>query len=77
LELLHDSLAELESAVKRREGLVLAEKLFGLPITSYPLLAQLEADLRKLQQVCVAQSVVQCAGSQWQVVLMKRASHNT
>lgn len=43
--------SELEEALKQREQLVLAEKLFDMPITSYPLLAQLEGEQKKLQQV--------------------------
>ena len=43
--------AELEQACKVREQLVLAERLFDMDITSYPCLGQVEAEMRKLQQV--------------------------
>lgn len=35
-----NSQAEMESALRQREQLVLAEKLFGMPITSYPEMGQ-------------------------------------
>ncbi len=61
LELLHDYQEELESALKQREQLVLAEKLFDMDITSYPNLAQLEGEIKKLQQVRVCVCVCMCA----------------
>ncbi len=50
LELLHEFQGELDTALKQREQLVLAEKLFDMPITSYPHLSQLEAAIKQLQQ---------------------------
>eukprot|EP00727_Mastigamoeba_balamuthi_P006867 m51a1_g2800 putative dynein heavy chain axonemal (4501) ;mRNA; f:77561-92205 len=46
LELIEKSRSMLESFTSMREELVLAEKLFGLPITSYPELSELEAAQR-------------------------------
>ena len=51
LELLRAYQAEMEAATKTREQLVLAEKLFDMPITSYPMLSQVEVEIRKLAQV--------------------------
>ncbi|GFH18111.1 uncharacterized protein HaLaN_14855, partial [Haematococcus lacustris] len=51
LELLHAYAAELEGALKQREQLALAEKLFDMEITGYPSLAMVEAEMKKLQQV--------------------------
>jgi dynein heavy chain len=51
LEDLHKYEAALADALRQREALVLAEKLFNMPITAYPELAHLEADIRKLAQV--------------------------
>ena len=51
LDLLKEYQLELEGATKTREQLVLAEKLFDMPITSYPMLSQVEAEVKKLTQV--------------------------
>ena len=51
LALLKTFQAEFEAASRSRENLVLAEKLFDMPITSYPMLSQVEFDLKKLAQV--------------------------
>lgn len=51
LDLLHEFAAELETALRQREQLVLAEKLFDMEITSYPQLAQLEGEMKKLHQI--------------------------
>ncbi|GLI59150.1 hypothetical protein VaNZ11_000978 [Volvox africanus] len=51
LDELHKYEASLQDALRQREQLVLAEKLFDMPITAYPELAQLEAEIRKLGQV--------------------------
>lgn len=51
LQLLHDFQVELEQLVAEREELVLAEKLFGMHITSYPEVAQVESELKKLAEV--------------------------
>lgn len=40
MEALHRFQDDLDSALKQREQLALAEKLFNMPITSYPQLAQ-------------------------------------
>lgn len=70
LDALHEFAAELESAIKQREALVLAEKLFDMEITSYPLLAQLEGEMKKLQQIYAvyaehAEAVRQYASMLW------------
>ncbi|KXZ49756.1 DHC2 protein [Gonium pectorale] len=51
LDELHKYEAALANCLRQREQLVLAEKLFDMPITAYPELAQLEAEIRKLAQV--------------------------
>jgi hypothetical protein len=51
LDELHKYEASLQDALRQREQLVLAEKLFNMPITAYPELAQQEAEIRKLGQV--------------------------
>ncbi|MEW5308429.1 MAG: hypothetical protein WDW38_000392 [Sanguina aurantia] len=48
---LHEFQAEMETALRQREQLVLAEKLFGMPITSYPEMGQVEVEMRKLTAV--------------------------
>uniref|UniRef100_A0A383W4S5 Dynein-1, subspecies f n=1 Tax=Tetradesmus obliquus TaxID=3088 RepID=A0A383W4S5_TETOB len=42
---------EVEGLAKQREQLRLAEQLFDMDITSYPLLSKVESELRKLAQV--------------------------
>lgn len=51
LESLHRFQDDLDTALKQREQLALAEKLFNMPSTSYPHLAHLEAEMKKLTQV--------------------------
>lgn len=51
LDELHKYEGLLADALRQREQLVLAEKLFDMSITAYPELAQLEAEIRKLGQV--------------------------
>lgn len=48
VELTTQYLAQLQAFNKRRDDLVLAEKLFNLNITSYPELVEMEADLQQL-----------------------------
>ncbi len=50
---LHKYESDLADALRQREALVLAEKLFDMEITAYPELAQLEMETRKLGQVGV------------------------
>lgn len=50
---LHKYESDLADALRQREALVLAEKLFDMEITAYPELAQLETETRKLGQVRV------------------------
>ena len=47
LDLLHHFQEELEAALKTREQLVLAEKLFDMTITAYPQLAQVGEEGRE------------------------------
>ncbi|DBA95316.1 TPA: Dynein heavy chain cytoplasmic [Trebouxia sp. C0006] len=51
LELLKKFQEEAVAVSQQREQLVLAEKLFGMDITSYPDLIQAEAELKRLGQV--------------------------
>eukprot|EP00798_Chlamydomonas_sp_ICE-L_P031817 gene31817-7021_t len=51
LDLLHVYQTELDTATKQREQLVLAQKLFNMEITSYPLLSAVEQDMKKLSAV--------------------------
>lgn len=51
LELMREFGDELEEHMKMREQLVLAEKLFDMPLTSYPELGTVEASMKKLSQI--------------------------
>jgi dynein heavy chain len=51
LDLLKEYQQEMETSTRTREQLVLAEKLFDMPITSYPMLSQVEVEIKKLAQV--------------------------
>nr|Q9SMH3.1 RecName: Full=Dynein-1-alpha heavy chain, flagellar inner arm I1 complex; AltName: Full=1-alpha DHC; AltName: Full=Dynein-1, subspecies f [Chlamydomonas reinhardtii]CAB56598.1 1-alpha dynein heavy chain [Chlamydomonas reinhardtii] len=70
LDELHKYESNLADALRQREQLVLAEKLFGMEITAYPELAQLESEIRKLAQVYGvyaehAEAVRQYGGQLW------------
>eukprot|EP00951_Prasinocladus_malaysianus_P047497 scaffold650715_cov46-Prasinocladus_malaysianus.AAC.1 len=41
----------MEEHLAMREQLVLAEKLFDMPLTSYPELGEVEASMKKLSQI--------------------------
>jgi len=51
LDLLKQFQEELEEALRQREQLVLAEKLFDMPITAFPVLSQVDSEMKKLSQV--------------------------
>ena len=51
LELMREFGDELEEHIKMREQLVLAEKLFDMPLSSYPELGIVESSMKKLTQI--------------------------
>ena len=51
VELTTQYITELSNFNKRRDELVLAQKLFNLPMTSFPELVEMETDLEMLKQM--------------------------
>ena len=65
LEALAEFRLLLEEEGKRRDELLLAEKLFGLPITSYPELQQMERELARISTVYELYNEIQASIHQW------------
>eukprot|EP01018_Ginkgo_biloba_P029500 Gb_13872 [translate_table: standard] len=51
VELMHQCRADLEKIQSKREQLVLAQKLFDLPVTPYPMLVEVETALKNYSAI--------------------------